>query len=659
MISPVVLAQLQVHGDTTLLDSVVVRSPLPGGVASVVRFLFNLPQWFQIGGLVVGLAVAAYVLWLLWQRRRAILHWILSRPRPVLVGLGSTVVVLVALVALFARVSWNYVQHNNNFCVSCHVMVPAYSRFETSAHSKLECHDCHQESIVASAMQVYYWVAERPAAIPPHAKVPNGVCLHCHDQDTASHTWQRILATAGHTVHLRSSAPALRNLQCVTCHGVEIHRFAALDETCSKSGCHVDALIRLGKMANQSEMHCTICHQFNAPVSAHLSTDSAARFLSPASPECLHCHEMRNVMTSFDVTRDPHHGQCGWCHDPHKQTTAAAAIESCTRSGCHAQPETLTPMHRGLPPGTLARCTDCHVAHTWVVRGTACQRCHGDIMRPPPAASAPPAARPVSAVRTASARAAALSAAVAAVWTPARGVTAGGPRLPAAAEREWLAALDTAAPAGPRTVRPVHPTTPDTLPSFSHRIHRSLPCASCHNSTQEHGAVLLHSVRDCQACHHAANRPWGTDCARCHSADNIPAQIAVPVTFRMSVLPAPVDRTLSFAHAQHASLACAACHTQPVTLAPRSCDDCHADHHRGTVACADCHHPALDTHTRLAHLGCSGSGCHTDAAVLALEPSRNVCLACHQQQVHHEPGKECASCHAVDWMPRQPSETSP
>ncbi len=31
-------------------DSIVVESPLPGGVAAFVRFLFNVPQWIQIIG---------------------------------------------------------------------------------------------------------------------------------------------------------------------------------------------------------------------------------------------------------------------------------------------------------------------------------------------------------------------------------------------------------------------------------------------------------------------------------------------------------------------------------------------------------------------------------------------------------------------------------
>ena len=51
-------AALVIHGDTSArgaaLDSVLVRSPLPGGVDAFARWLFNLPQWLQIGGFVLG-----------------------------------------------------------------------------------------------------------------------------------------------------------------------------------------------------------------------------------------------------------------------------------------------------------------------------------------------------------------------------------------------------------------------------------------------------------------------------------------------------------------------------------------------------------------------------------------------------------------------------
>ena len=49
-----------------------VESPLPGGIATLVRFLFSLPSWIQITGLIIGLAVAIVVLVMVWRRRAVI-----------------------------------------------------------------------------------------------------------------------------------------------------------------------------------------------------------------------------------------------------------------------------------------------------------------------------------------------------------------------------------------------------------------------------------------------------------------------------------------------------------------------------------------------------------------------------------------------------------
>ena len=49
-----------------------VESPLPGGVAEIVRFFFNVPQWIQIAGFVLGVLVAAWIVLVLWRRREAI-----------------------------------------------------------------------------------------------------------------------------------------------------------------------------------------------------------------------------------------------------------------------------------------------------------------------------------------------------------------------------------------------------------------------------------------------------------------------------------------------------------------------------------------------------------------------------------------------------------
>ena len=269
------------HTDTlrgAALDSVVVRNPLPAGVDAVSRWLFNLPQWLQIGGLMLGLLVAAAVAVALWHRRRALWAWLAARSRAWKIAYAVAAGALALAAATGGAATWNYTQHDNDFCVSCHVMTPAFQRFRTSEHRKLSCHDCHQQSLYASARQVYYWVAERPQDIPAHAPVPTRICASCHVQQDADSTWKRIVATAGHRVHLFSDSSALKGkVQCVTCHGQEVHRFVPTDRTCGQSGCHDqgDTKIQLGKMASQTALHCTGCHQFTRSVTEVVSLDSA------------------------------------------------------------------------------------------------------------------------------------------------------------------------------------------------------------------------------------------------------------------------------------------------------------------------------------------------------------------------------------------------
>ena len=92
------------HQQVTAVDSVLVDSPLPGGVAEVVRFLLNtVPPWMQIGGIVVGAILAVVLLRFLLARRRSIIDWVASRERRVKAALVVGVVVLGATSARLPR----------------------------------------------------------------------------------------------------------------------------------------------------------------------------------------------------------------------------------------------------------------------------------------------------------------------------------------------------------------------------------------------------------------------------------------------------------------------------------------------------------------------------------------------------------------------------
>ena len=367
-----------------------VESPLPGGVSEVVRFLFNLPQWFQIAGAIAGTSIAIVVLVLLGRRRAAIAHWVSTRRRPVQLGLGVAVFLLVVGSARAGYAGWNYVQNDNSFCTGCHVMERPWGTFAAKAgkHDTLKCKDCHQQSIFASARQLYLWVAERPVEIREHARIPDRVCETCHADETGDALWQRVKTTAGHRVHLESDSSALREVACVTCHGLEIHAFVPSSRTCAQSGCHESLDIRLGRMSDQTALHCNSCHQFTAEVPRLATRDSAAGTLVPTNRQCLRCHAMQRILAEFDPDRDPHSGTCGACHNPHTERAPQEARRTC--AGCHPASRDehfhVDASHRRVSQ----QCTLCHQPHAARVDASDCTGCHNAVRTAPGSRLRPP-----------------------------------------------------------------------------------------------------------------------------------------------------------------------------------------------------------------------------------------------------------------------------
>ena len=602
--------------------------PLPGGVAAVLRFFFNLPQWFQIAGFFVGVAVAAWVAVVLWRRRQAIVLWVKTRERVVRIGLTAAVAVVVLGAAAFGTVSWNYMQHDNAFCTGCHIMARPFQRFTGSKHDSLSCHDCHQQSLFASARQLYLWVADRPQQIKMHAKVPTAVCARCHVQgDKQKDTWKRIATTAGHRVHLESDSSALRNVQCTTCHGLEVHRFVPVDSTCGQSGCHSAVQIKLGKMAGQTGFHCIACHQFTADVPLLATRDSAAGTLRPGAHECFGCHAMRAKLTDFDPSKDPHRQTCGMCHNPHEQTRPADALKSCASAGCHVDWRD-EPFHTGKPHARVAQnCELCHVPHAAQVDASDCAGCHaavnarsGGHINPPQAFDTTHALRRVS------------FDAIPDVELKGKG-DANPPR----------AAPVSVAPApGARLLAP-----PD---SFSHDRHKQLACLTCHVTRKPDASLTFVPPRGCQICHHQA--PATSDCTKCHTASELAPGHVETVTVAVGNR-APRPRDVTFAHETHAKLACAMCHTTQVSLEPegpaKTCTACHDDHHSARRDCASCHRGAEEgihaahADSTNAHVGCDA--CHRATTVARLTPDRGLCETCHSKQRDHYADRECTTCH--------------
>jgi hypothetical protein len=529
---------------------------------------------------------------------------------------------------------WNYMQHDNDFCNSCHVMNEPFERFQSSEHSELSCHDCHQQSIFASARQLYLWVEDRPGEIGDHAPVPTGVCAECHITQDPDSTWQRISATAGHRVHLEADTSALQDVTCATCHGQEVHRFVPVSQTCGQSGCHDPdkTEVVLGEMAGQTGFHCVMCHRFTAPVAESAPLDTARAALVPELESCRSCHEMEKVLAGLvNPDLDPHDAVCGTCHNPHTQEAPQEAIQRCAE--CHAPADTLTPFHRGLASGVLEDCSGCHAPHTFLVEGENCVACHADIIGGIPTAG--PKARLPRDVTAAPTAGSFLHLASTA------GRTTGGPPADVADEYVRMRAGAGRAPARKASL------PQQQQAGFNHRDHRDVECIDCHTSRETHGQVTIESSATCQQCHHA--RPViDRGCARCHGRAELSAPIATSI--RMAPGGRGVDRQVRFDHDEHPGVGCAQCHTQGISMrVERTCASCHQSHHTATATCVTCHNqPNRASHNAQVHTrSCAGSNCHESASYGAMTQGRNTCLACHQDQTDHRPGQACAGCHRV------------
>jgi hypothetical protein len=653
------LQQTLLQAVATSVDSTVVDSPLPGGIAHVVRFLLNVvPAWMQIGGLVAAVALCVAFLVMLARRRSRIRTWITTRDRGLKLALAVGASLLVIGVASAGGATWRYTQHDNAFCTGCHVMNTAYQRFAQpdNKHRELSCHNCHQQSVFASARQVYLWVAERPEKIGPHAKVPNDVCASCHvTGDTAK--WQRIAATAGHRVHFESDSASLKNLQCVTCHGAEVHRFKPVRETCGQSGCHdLDRkTIVLGRMATQTVRHCTTCHEFTLEVPTFVPRDSARGVLRPGGDQCFGCHEMRAVLADYDPARDPHKGKCGSCHNPHTQHAPIEAAQTCTNAGCHANWREGT-FHSGATHRRVAeRCLMCHAPHRAKVDPSDCQGCHANVrartpLRPPVAFDTAAALRR-SRLPPRDTTPVPNDQPNGAVTRGSHDDSAAAPTDPdpAPSDDGLTTSGDDAAPIHHAAEPQLNVTPAQGADSFPHPRHASIACITCHQTGGGHGKLTFERPRGCRLCHH--QDPGQERCASCHRIEQYgrPMQRSVTIAVRDHE---PRARTVVFEHARHSSRRCTECHATPVTLEPTTtkaqCVDCHEEHHGPARVCGSCHRlddpRVAHTSPTIAHQQCDA--CHKPDVVARLTPTRNLCSTCHptNRSEHYEP-RECTTCH--------------
>lgn len=538
-----------------------------------------------------------------------------SWPTAIVAVIGVTIAVGLPVAGYYAYQAYDYVEHDNEFCMSCHLMAAPFEAFARSEHRGLGCKACHQPTLVGRSQMALTQVVDQPEELAAHAVVPDELCTTCHVEGDPE-KWRLIAESAGHRVHLESTDPTLDGITCVGCHSSSIHEFSATDQTCAQSECHTDTDISLGRMGDFT-IHCVACHAFRAPLAADASAEEVSAALRPESNECLSCHVMRAMVEL--PPDEPHGGECGSCHNPHVQETASEARQTCVNVGCHEVVEEESDFHIGINAETLQDCVSCHGAHDFEVDGSDCTSCHSDV---PGAPTSPVEVAANPAVGSGLLHFAGVGA------TLAHG-TVGLPQAQAA---------DTARP-------------------FDHADHSETTCLSCHTTDGSHGRVTVVTADQCQSCHHDAEP--ARDCVGCHEGPG-----AIPAGAHPFVQPIRLsvgdntNRALPFDHATHASEDCASCHTgaQPqLSASGLDCTACHEDHHTDESPCMSCHvaAPATEHPVEQVHVGCSGAGCHEDVPFATAQPAatlprtRSFCLTCHQDLVDHRVEDTCVACHAL------------
>jgi nitrate/TMAO reductase-like tetraheme cytochrome c subunit len=489
----------------------------------------------------------------------------------VLALVGAIILLAVGGGGYYAYQTYDYVQHDNNFCVSCHLMEEPFELFAESAHQGLGCKACHRPNMFERSAMGLTQVVDSPEEISVHAAVPNEICAECHIEGDPE-KWRLIANSVGHQVHLESEDPDLQGLQCVECHSSSLHEFAPIDRTCAQSGCHEDKSVQLGEMSDLT-IHCAACHNFVAPVQeAGLLGNALDAAILPNYEDCLSCHVMRTLAQMPEP--DPHQGTCAACHNPHEQSDPSEAADSCATAGCHDDPLDLTPFHRGLDAD--ADCLECHQAHDFALDAADCAGCHE-------AEGREPAPRVGGALDFAHDEHTVVECASCHVSDESHGaatVTAVADcqschhTVPVSRDCARCHEAADAPVSTHRWTQEIHLDVGVDESSrtfvFPHASHNDSDCASCHSE----GLELEPSPElDCQSCHEDHHTPV-SDCAACHKVAPVSAH--------------PPEEA-------HVTCSGAGCHeTVPFEGVPRTrpfCLGCHQDltDHEPDRPCAECH----------------------------------------------------------------------
>jgi hypothetical protein len=282
---------------------------------------------------------------------------------------------------------YDFTQNNPKFCVSCHLMQPAYETWEASEHKALNCHDCHHLTVPEMNQLLVSFVLKRPTAVPErhkdHVIVKQKYCNQCHTEGKAA----RINRSLFHAKHVY-----MEQLECTLCHGEVkadksgLHHFLPTEKFCTK--CHVDKQVHgkgMGGLAClnchtdrskdliPNRLKCLYCHSNDKSIKKQLKDDATidVRYFAPDAAT------IKKAQKIVFNKKAPMQFDCNECHHPHDAGKVRPHNEDC-----------LMRCHTGVPKiGKHAvhldmemQCKDCHKPHSWNVTEASakqdCATCH-------------------------------------------------------------------------------------------------------------------------------------------------------------------------------------------------------------------------------------------------------------------------------------------
>ncbi len=302
--------------------------------------------------------------------------------------LKGKIIIAVLLLGIFSGIGYasfrfyDFTQNNPNFCVSCHLMKPAFETWEASVHQQINCHECHHLAVDEMNQLLISFVFHRPTEVPDrHGKiiVPWKYCIECHWQINEQYP----NATHINKSRLHAKHYFMEQIECSKCHGYITHEFVPEARFCIK--CHQGKVVHGMGM---EEIACLNCHTDRTPD------------LRPGRNKCLYCHgddKVRQMMIeggTLDVTHykppeetvkqaikidipadAPMQFQCYLCHKPHEAVRPDwGNCLNCHRNIFEVGKHNLHVQMMGL------QCSQCHEPHSWRVTEArakkVCVECH-------------------------------------------------------------------------------------------------------------------------------------------------------------------------------------------------------------------------------------------------------------------------------------------